>query len=1453
MRKHLLNTVLILQIFSAFCPAFATISVHAFSREEANETNHTKPRIYIMNTGTETISDMYYCYYFEVENDKTPEYQVYWAPNHIINLEYLGGSLYRIKYTLTGTTVAPGAMFVAPDGNVIGIHYTDWSPWNKTNDFSYNGSTNFLENPNIAVYVNGTRVYGNEPIDSTPSVFGSVYREVWTGVSGVTIDSIPVNKAPAWTGTQSSLESPRNQGNNYGARMCGYITAPESGNYTFWISSDDFSEFWISTDSLPSNKEKVAWVSGYCDFHQWNKYSTQKSGLIFLVKDNRYYIEILHKEGEQDDHCSVGWIKPSESDTIPSEIVPSRVLSPHIPKVLPAVPTSLTATAKSPFRINLSWTDQSWNESGFILEFKEDGGRFTEFDSVAANQTKYQVNGLSPNTRYCFRIRAYNSTGKSDYSDSSCVATGSALTGTATRELWTNVTGIEISDIPLSNSPDKIDSMTVLESFQQWGNKYGQRIRGYITAPLSGTYYFWISSDDYSQLWLSSDTNPSTKVMIASVSGYTNFREWNKYPSQKSSAITLTGGEKYYFEILHKEGEQNDNMSVGWLKPGESGSQPSEIIPSWVLSPYIIPSIVLAPNGDSDNDGISNGIEVYGPVKTDPNDSTSFVDYVIPSKTILDYSVENRITLDFARFYPGYSKSTTIPFSIEAGAFSGNLAPLFQMRSIPKGMSEIPRVPGYSPIGLAMNFEYFPIVPGKEVEIPLPFTNTQIINGTECFMVIRKNDSCDIVHPTSVNSGYLTVTVDSTVKSIILIQKSISFGTAVAYLDGGMIYSQDNGTSISTNIVLRNCQPQHGNGSLMKVFYTDISDPFNPVNDSVLFPLDTIKENGSYLLKNSDIVHFAGAIRVTGITIDVPQCSVYNVDSTIYNISRGQSLALSCDWNVNSLGSIEKPVSASYEINYALESVSIDGEGRILQHRTGDSVTYSYDYYLKDHLGSTRMVINDQNSITEKVAYQSYGTINQLDSSSPALPSREKFTGKEFDTQGADFARVEFDISLTDFDMSAGSGFIRVTYNDVASNNRFSKRYDFRYDSKERALKFTGSESFTSEVEIKHIQLIAAGVSDTIFNTVAIDSFVVSPGKTRKIQLNVPMEVITAAPSDSNLYSMHTAMDNTSYFSGMRLFYFGARYYDPELGIWLSVDPAGQFWNTYGYHTNPNKYIDPNGESFWSFIRWAFPVTNMVLTAASAGNAAFSQDNFERGVAAFFADIGANELFNSVGPMFEGINITVNFFANWGSDKWATTFKSIWDNENSSLQNAFSSENFGDFASSLNQSGFNSFTTSMNNFHYQWHSNQKYYGRIEDTHGFSAVVWGRPGEGKNNATTNGNNIVLEQYFYDLPSITSEEYISGSCKPFRASQEATFRHEFIHVRQGSWYGTGGSLVKQTYGKYRRDYTPGTFEYEAIDRYGNSPGWIDMLEFDAQSHEHSGKSDKYWFDVYNQIKF
>jgi len=51
--------------------------------------------------------------------------------------------------------------------------------------------------------------------------------------------------------------------------------------------------------------------------------------------------------------------------------------------------------------------------------------------------------------------------------------------------------------------------------------------------------------------------------------------------------------------------------------------------------------------------------------------------------------------------------------------------------------------------------------------------------------------------------------------------------------------------------------------------------------------------------------------------------------------------------------------------------------------------------------------------------------------------------------------------------------------------------------------------------------------------------------------------------------------------SGMRLSYFGARYYDAEIGVWTSPDPLEQDWNLYGYcGNNPISRTDPFGLSY---------------------------------------------------------------------------------------------------------------------------------------------------------------------------------------------------------------------------------------------------------------------------------
>ena len=85
--------------------------------------------------------------------------------------------------------------------------------------------------------------------------------------------------------------------------------------------------------------------------------------------------------------------------------------------ISPNAPSGLTAIAVAKNRINLAWTDQSSNETGFKIERSTNGTSFTQIATVAANVTTYASTGLKGNRKYYYRVRAYNGTGNSAYSN----------------------------------------------------------------------------------------------------------------------------------------------------------------------------------------------------------------------------------------------------------------------------------------------------------------------------------------------------------------------------------------------------------------------------------------------------------------------------------------------------------------------------------------------------------------------------------------------------------------------------------------------------------------------------------------------------------------------------------------------------------------------------------------------------------------------------------------------------------------------------------------------------------------------------------------------------------------------------------------------------------------------------------------------------------------------------
>ena len=74
-------------------------------------------------------------------------------------------------------------------------------------------------------------------------------------------------------------------------------------------------------------------------------------------------------------------------------------------------PSGLTVTKQQKESVTLSWTDNADNESGYIIEMSTDNKTFTELQRVGANTTTYEATGLTPETAYYFRIRAFDDNG----------------------------------------------------------------------------------------------------------------------------------------------------------------------------------------------------------------------------------------------------------------------------------------------------------------------------------------------------------------------------------------------------------------------------------------------------------------------------------------------------------------------------------------------------------------------------------------------------------------------------------------------------------------------------------------------------------------------------------------------------------------------------------------------------------------------------------------------------------------------------------------------------------------------------------------------------------------------------------------------------------------------------------------------------------------------------------
>jgi hypothetical protein len=249
-------------------------------------------------------------------------------------------------------------------------------------------------------------------------VFGTgiLKHEVWNGVSDRTQAEADTLGVPNLVETLSNFQTPFNAGdppNTYTDRISGFFIPDATGDYVFFVGSDDQSDLYLSTDENPANRKLIAQESIWSNSAQWltsgggsslpDKRSDTFSAsewptpnVITLTNGVHYYIEVDHQEGTGGDWVGVYAKLSTAADPVdgtPSNLTGTRIAAFGPPQTTSTAPR-FTSTTAANGNVIISWTG-----TGTLQQATQLTGNASDWSDVtpAPTSTSYTVNGASGN------------------------------------------------------------------------------------------------------------------------------------------------------------------------------------------------------------------------------------------------------------------------------------------------------------------------------------------------------------------------------------------------------------------------------------------------------------------------------------------------------------------------------------------------------------------------------------------------------------------------------------------------------------------------------------------------------------------------------------------------------------------------------------------------------------------------------------------------------------------------------------------------------------------------------------------------------------------------------------------------------------------------------------------------------------------------------------------------
>lgn len=225
----------------------------------------------------------------------------------------------------------------------------------------------------------------------------------WTSLPN--FNSITPVKTGNTTNTTTPLDmiSIRNRSDNYGILFEGYIKVPTSATYTFNLTANDGANLYIGS---PYGTPEMINNDGN------RSSSVSKTGSIYLAA-GVHPIAIAFYTNSGTEALSLTW----RNNAGMSEVaVPNSVLyrTYAISGTAPNTPSNLKAVGIAHDKMQLTWADNSNNETGFeLVRSTSLNGTYIPVATVAG--TSYIDSNLTANTVYYYKVRAVGAGGESAF------------------------------------------------------------------------------------------------------------------------------------------------------------------------------------------------------------------------------------------------------------------------------------------------------------------------------------------------------------------------------------------------------------------------------------------------------------------------------------------------------------------------------------------------------------------------------------------------------------------------------------------------------------------------------------------------------------------------------------------------------------------------------------------------------------------------------------------------------------------------------------------------------------------------------------------------------------------------------------------------------------------------------------------------------------------------------